>query len=473
MNFLHGRTSEIRTLESSFERARAGEPQLVVLFGRRRVGKTFLLQHVLNRLADAAEGVYHACSYLAISGELASIWNGLRSTGRVPSDEPPPIDIDSFLDAMARLSEDRLLVVMLDEAPYLIETSDRVPAAIQRFWDRLATTGRRCKLVIVLTGSAVSTMTTVISSGGPLFGRPTEVIRLDPFDLPTSASFMNINEDSPPNQLAALIEARAACDGYPLLLRQWDVSKTAPENLANLAIDPFSPLVNMASVLLLDLPDDRGLRSSLTAIGRGVHKHSEIQNLADQRVDAALSTLQAGGFVVAHVSIDDTAQRSSRRRLFRIGDAHLRFYFGMIEPYRQLIEAGQGNAVLTASTQRWAGLVANTFEIEARAHATRMVRDGQLPNGLLIGEWWTDRPQQAQIDVVACNGSSGEWIVVGEAKWTNRFSGNEIRNFERNLSCAGAKVGAAKRMVWVGSRDVVDIPISDELRVYDVGDLIR
>lgn len=471
MDFLHGRAAELSKLDRCVQSARNGDPQLVVLFGRRRVGKTFLLHHALARLSPG-ESAYHACSYLSVSDELASLWNEMRASGRVGPEEPAPKDLDSFLAKAAELAKEQLLVVALDEFPYLIQTSKRIPAAVQRFWDRLQSTNQRTKLVIVLTGSAVSTMSKVIASGGPLFERPTLLIRLDPFDLPTSASFLGITLDSSPSELRAVVEARAACGGYPLLLRKWNIDLPGTENLRLLATDPLAPLVTMSSVLLLDLPDDRGLRATLGAIGRGFHKQSDIQNLTDQRVDAAISILEGGGFVLPHVSAGEKAAKGASRKVFRIADAHLRFYFAMIEPYRQLIEAGQGTAVLSASNERWVSVVAQTFEADVRASAVRMVSDGRLPEGLLIDEWWTDRPTQAQLDVVAIDGASGEWRFAGEAKWTNRFSGHELRAFEKNLAAAGNRALNVRRAIWVGDRSVVDLPIGRETQIFDTRDLL-
>lgn len=470
----YGREAELSALHECHRRTERGIPQLVVLFGRRRVGKTFLLQQFLSELSPRT-GVYHACSYLSLEEELRAISRSLAGKARLPSDEPSlarPGDLDAFFELLEHSATDEPLVVVIDEVPYLIQGTERFPAALQRFWDRLLTSGATNHLMIVLTGSAISTMTTVVSSGGPLFGRPSRLLRLDPFDLPTAAAFLGIDRDSPTTQHEAVVEARAACGGYPLLLREWDVTVRATANLMRLAAEPLAPLVAMSSVLLLDLPEARGIRAALSAIGRGAHKHSEIQNLANLRIDAALHTLQDGGFVRPQVSIDEKATKAAAKKLYLIADEHLAFYFAMIDPYRQLFEAGQGQSVLRSSVSRWNTLLAATFENEARVHAVRLVDSGVIEEGTLIGEWWTARPAQAQIDVVGIDGQSGTWRLVGEVKWTNRFGNRELRQFEANLAIAGARAAAASKAIWVRNRGSVAIPAGHDLKVFDCSDLL-
>jgi uncharacterized protein len=448
---MHGRAEEIQQLNEAASRAAAGNPQFVVLYGRRRTGKTFLLRRFLEQY-DPDVGAYHACSYLSPTEELGTLLASPALAERVT------IDLDASLDdqlnAIATAAQDQLLIVVLDEIPYLIEGSDRFPAALQKLWDRITDTSSR--LMLVLTGSSIATMTKVVSSGGPLFMRPTKLMQLHPFNFATSASFLGVTSDSPRNEQRAVVEARAACGGYPLLLSRWDISKTGIHNVRALASNPLDPLVAMSSVLLLDLPDARGIKSTLTAIGRGVHKHSEIQSRADQRIDSALSTLQLGGYVTAETPIGTKEEKARQRKIYRIADEHLLFYFAMIDPYRQLFEASQGASVLEGSTPRWNSLVEATFERDARSDAVGMVQKGIVPHDTLVGQWWTDRPIQAQIDVVGVNARSGAWVLAGEAKWVPRFGTHEMKRLERAISVAGPQANNCQKAIWVPQTDVVE-----------------
>ena len=463
---LHGRTAELAELHRLAGLARSGSPQLVVLFGRRRVGKTFLLRRFLEQL-DPAETAYHGCTYLSADEEMRTLLAEPAIASRVDT----LLASETFAEGLARLADaaaDRLLVVAIDEMPYLLGGDDHVVAAIQQLWDRMVE--KPTKLLLILTGSSISTMTRVVSSRGALFARPTKLMQLQPFDFPTSASFLGIDSESPPEQRRAVLEARAACGGYPLLLDRWDVNASADQNLRTMAGGPLDPLIAMSSVLLLDLPDARGVRSVLTAIGRGVHKHGEIQSRADQRIDAALSTLTAGGFVRSVQPIGSKEQKGARK-LYRIADEHLRFYFAIVDPYRQLFEADQGVAVLAGSQARWATLVQAMFESDARDHAVRLTREGAFGAPLVVGEWWlSNRQQQTQIDVVGIDPMSGSWRLAGEVKWVARFGANDLRHLDEAFRLAGPVAVGAERRIWVPSPDVVTIPSGMTVRVHTLAD---
>ena len=99
-------------------------------------------------------GVYHACSYLSLEEELRAISRSLAGKARLPSDEPSlarPGDLDAFFELLEHSATDEPLVVVIDEVPYLIQGTERFPAALQRFWDRLLTSGATNHLMIVLT----------------------------------------------------------------------------------------------------------------------------------------------------------------------------------------------------------------------------------------------------------------------------------------------------------------------------------
>ena len=134
----------------------------------------------------------------------------------------------------------------------------------------------------------------------------------------------------------------------------------------------------------------------------------------------------------------------------------------MIEPNRQLIESGQGAAVFQSKTQEWKSVVAKTFEMQARVHATQLVASGILDHEMLIGPWWTNRPEQVELDVVGV--SKGRWKLVGEAKWSERFGQSELRRFERNLAKCGDRAEQAQRHLWLKSAP--DGPLEHSLGSY-------
>ncbi len=457
---IHGRDSELDRLSTAAERALQGTPQMVVLFGRRRVGKTYLIHHFLARVDGAA--AYCAASRLPDRQEVAQVLLSLQEVGAPLY--PAPTTWGELFDALVDLATEVPVVLALDEVPYLVEGNEAWPSILQRAWDRARHLGRPCKLLLVIAGSAISTMTGLISSQGALFERPDDVIRLDPFDLPTTHRFLG--KGGNPERS---IEAFAACGGYPLLLQRWDAGVDAEANLTRLAADPFAPLVANASTLLLDITDTVGLRRTLIAVGRGASRRQEIDSRSGQRADRTLSTLVAAGFVRETMPIGETM---ARLRRFSLDDGYLRFWFSVIERDLPLIDAGQGAPALRRALQRsWPQLLGSTFEDLARRHAARLVRQRELPEDLVVGKWWTDRPLQVELDVVGMVGS--RWHLVGEAKWTARFGRSDWTRFLQNLKAAGDRSRGAHLALWCRGGVAQEILAQrPELRVFTPADMV-
>lgn len=454
---LHGRSVELTTLVSRLAMAHAGRPQMVVMFGRRRVGKSFLLQHLGEQPDKSDIHAYYAATRESAAAQRQQLAQGLETSGAGPVNSE---SWDSLLDAVLNETREHSVTLLLDEVPYLMESDRSFGTVLQRFWDRVVHTGSAARLMIVLTGSAISTMSSVISSGGPLFERPTELLRLDPFDLPTAASFLGF----PPAE--QLIEIQAACGGYPLLLRRWDLAADTRTNLLRLAGDPTGALASNASVLLLDLPDSGGHHRTLAAIGRGATRHNEITSHAGQEIDRALSVLIRSGFVLRRVAV---GERNAETH-YQVGDGYLRFWFRIIERNLQYIEGGQGEAVIRRTEPAWKAHVADTFEHEARQHAIRLQRTGGLPDGI-VGDWWTNRPRQAQVDVVITDGP--QWTLAGEVKWTERFGVNDLRRFEQHLETASTRSAHAALAVWSkGEVDEAVKSLRPGIRIFRPSDLL-
>lgn len=433
----HGRIREQSQLAAAFERASAGKPQLVVLYGRRRVGKTFLLRHVLGQLRRPTRTLYWAATQDSAKQQLTEL---AAEVSEFLGGTPPATSWSMLFDHLVDAAVNEPLTVALDEVPYLSKGRAAWASELQRSWDRARHIGKPCHLTLILTGSALATITSLVSSGGPLYGRPDELMRLDPFDLPTTASFLPAAAPA-----MAVFEAFAACGGYPLLLERWDTDAEALTNLINLAGDPLGPLAATAAVQLLDLPQAAGYRRLLSTVGRGVSKYSELGARADQRIERPLAHLLASG-LVQHCQ--PLGEPHSRRGRYIIGDVHLAFWFAVVEREMQLIEGGQGPSVIRRREPEWRKHLGAVFEQEAREHAARLAGLGTWgDNPVLVGEWWSDSPQ-AQFDVAGTTGK--KWAFVGEAK-LGRFGSGDLRRWNSALASVGRTGDAAAKVVWCGA----------------------
>lgn len=397
------REDELGRLEEAWTRARAGEPQLAVVWGRRRVGKTFLLSH----FARHKRAVFFGATEQSEAVELGRLLEALRRDQGERAGDLAGGGFTSWEAALrffAALAADEALVVILDEVPYLTRSTRGFASVVQAWWDHLPPGTR---LLLVLTGSAVGTVEGILGPGGPLRGRPTLSMRLDPLDPLAARAFLS--------RLDAVdaIEAYAACGGYPLHLTHWDQGATAGENLARLAGTTGGILLEDAQgILREELPERGGYPRILGAIGRGRTRLGQIATEAAQRVEHPLDVLIRGGFVR---KVRPVGAPRRARPLYEIGDTYLRFFFAVLYSDLPEIESGQGRTVLRRRRPEWGRQLGWVFEEAARAHAVRMAARGELPDDLVMGRWWASTGEPCEVDVLGLRGS--RTALMGEARW--------------------------------------------------------
>ncbi len=409
LDALIDRQGELAGLEQAWKEARSGRPQLAVIWGRRRVGKTFLLSH----FAQGKRAVFFGATQQAEAVELARFGEAVeRDLGAEEMDLAGGgfgtwEAVFRYLGARAR---ERPLLAILDEVPYLGRSTRGFASIVQNVWDHLR---GGTKLMLVLTGSAVGTVESMLGSRGPLRGRPTRTLRLDPLDPVRARAFL------PRLKASEFLEAYAACGGYPLHLNRWDQSVGTEANLSRLAGTPGEILLeDAAGILQEELPDIGGYPAILAAIGRGRTKRSEIMSETDQRVDHPLSVLIRAGFVRRAVPV---GAPGAARPFYEIGDPYLAFWFAVLYSDLGQIEAGQGRAVLRRRKEQWQRHLGWVFEETARDHAARLVLRGDLPRDMVVGRWWATRGEPWEIDVLGLRG--GRTHLIGEARWQSRTFG--------------------------------------------------
>ncbi len=397
-----GRARESRELAAAWASTRTGDPQLVVVWGRRRVGKTFLLTHFAQRKRT----VYFTATRLDSEvRQLARFADSLREglgdeiADLVPTGFP---DWETALRFVVRLAERQPLLVVLDEAPRLASARSDFADVISAVWENRV---RDHRLMLVITGSAVSVMEEMVGPRGGLHRRATLELRMDPFALVEAAAFQ------PDLEPEDMIQAYAACGGYPLHLRRWSPERSVADNLMELAFTPGGVLLSDApDILSEDLDWRGGYERVLTAMAGGARRRSRIASRAQQRIDYTLDRLRRAGIVKVTKPIGEGA---SPDPLYEIADDYLAFWFAVLRDDADLIDGGQGAAVARRTHERWQTHVGRVFEAGARAHAQRLVVDGRLPLEAVVGRWWRD--QIVEIDVLAVVGTTP--VLVGESRW--------------------------------------------------------
>ncbi|MEX2253394.1 MAG: ATP-binding protein [Thermoleophilaceae bacterium] len=439
------RTAELEQLERWWARP---ESALGMVWGRRRVGKTALIQH----FAADRPTIFHTAGGRPAAAELAALARAaapqLRDGVR-DLEARPFVDWEDALESLALAAAEQPLLLVLDELPALVETSPELPSLLRALWDRLR---GRTRLKLLLCGSAVRTMETMQEERAPLYGRLDLALLLHPF-RPHEAARM----------LPALPPAERALvwglvGGTPLYLQWWDQDADVGDNLARLACTPGGQLLTEGQLVLATEGEAGELaRQALYAIAAGRTRFNEIERAVRADPRRTLDRLVELRLVERVAPVTENPLRT-RRRVYRIADNFLAFWLGLLDRYRPEIERGLGETILPVLLESLDDQMGGPWEEAFRSHLRKLAADGELGEGIVaIGRFWTSAEDPAEIDAVVLAGRGREPVLLGEAKWAKRVDASRLRAELERKATALPRPPEAPRYA-ICARERVDDP---------------
>lgn len=386
-----------------------------MLSGLRRVGKTFLVNH----FAGERRHVFHVANSNTEATELrrfaVAITTGLGAAA-LDLAGGPPARWDAALRLVAAHATEHPLLLVIDEFTTLLDATPTFAEQLRDVWDEVER-GARHHVMIVLTGSSKLAVDHQFAAHAALHRRPTRMLPLTPVRLGESTAFL---PDLAPREL---VQAYAICGGFPRNLRSWDAATSVDENLRQLAGTPGGPLVTEGPQIIADL-DRRGAGTGrvLRALGHERLAHTSLLSRAGKSIQQPLDVLERQQVIRREVPID-VSFKDTKRRLYRIVDPYLRFWFSVLGDDADAVDGGRGDIVLRRNRARLEQHVAAVFEDECRSHAQRLADAGRWGDGdPTIGRWWrhardpeTRQAVQTEIDVAGFDGQ--RMVIVGEVKW--------------------------------------------------------
>ena len=407
------RKKEFERLQKSLNREK---PQFIVVYGRRRIGKSTLIK----KLMDFSRGdIYFLADKTSEPSQrqLISATIDMTIEGFATANYPT---WESLLLSLNR-SIDHRITVCLDEFPYLVKSCPALPSIIQKLLD-----DKKLKYDLIICGSSQQMMQGfVLDSKEPLYGRADEIIKMKPIAPAFVSQALRCDA-------AQAVREYAVWGGVP---RYWELRENYDslyDAIEHLLLTSEGTLYDEPSKLLYDeMRDTIQASSILSFIGNGANKLSEIAARAEKLatdITPHLSRLKELGFINKEIPFGES-EKKSKKGLYHISDPLLRFHYRYVIPYRSLIELGNSQAVLNVFKNGENDYVSRTWEELCRNHITAHGLDGIMYQ--MASRWWgsyyNEEKQQylpVELDVVA-ESFDGKHLFFGECKWQEHIDAKE------------------------------------------------
>ncbi len=410
----------------------AENPSFVVVYGRRRLGKSTLLKQSLSTtdiyfMADQTERSHQI--------ELFAKEIGLLIEGFAQVVYPNWMALFEALNFRAR----ERFTLCIDEFPYLAKSSPELPAILQKLID-----SKKLRYNLVICGSSQQLMQGLfLDATSPLYGRADQILKLSPIP----AKYIREALSCPALQA---VEEYAVWGGVP---RYWEIRLQSPSlneaiayNLLNaqglLFEEPYRLFID-------DMRDIVQATTLLSFIGNGVNRLSEIASRANKpatSLSGPLDKLITLGYIQRDIPFGDSP-RNSKKGLYKLSDPFMDFYFRFVVPNRSLIELGRTDVVREEVERRFNSYVSGHWE-----NMCRKAVSGQMLLGnryKMAARWWgnSGRGEQIEIDLIA-ESTDGKCLLVGECKWTEN---------ENTIQLLKQLTEKAQKLPFAASKEIVPV----------------
>ncbi len=402
------REAELEQLADCYESEGAA---FVVLYGRRRLGKSELVR---QSIADLDDAVYYQAVESTAQNQLEQFVD--TATAQFPSLRNVRRDWEALVGALGE--EDA--VVVIDEFPFLIEEDNSLPSRIQRVWDMEL---QETDMTLVLVGSSISIMEDkVLSGSAPLYGRRTATIDLKPLSVSDAYQFFPMYDSE------TAITAWSIYGGTPYYLQTIDPERELGENVQESILSERGLLYSEPEFLLrTELRQPNTYFSILRALAHGRRTPNEIAGMAG--VDSAslstyLQKLRRLRLVERHIPVTESPTSSKRGR-YRIAAPLFRFWFRFVYGNQDQLRLLGDEAYEELVVPELADYVSPLFERLCQGAVPSLI-DRRFRD---IGQWWF---KEHELDIL---GLTDEGLVAGECKFTSQpVSEGVLSDLERTTT---------------------------------------
>lgn len=429
------REQEMATLQSEYDRDGSA---LVVLYGRRRVGKTTLISEFIKNkkaLFFLASEESESQNRLAFQEKVADFLN---------SDLLKNVEVKSW-DVLFRAITDTHFdskpVIVLDEFQYLGKSNPAFPSVFQRIWEEIL---KDRQVMVILCGSLISMMQSqTLAYDSPLYGRRTAQIRLK--QIP----FAYYHQFFPDKSRKELIEMYAVTGGVPKYIELFSQSKDIYSAIETCVLNRSGYLYDEPYFLLQQEVSEVGSYFSIIkAIAAGNTKLSAIAGVLEVKSTSLtkyLKTLIDLDILEREVPVTEDSPEKSKKGLYKIKDNYLRFWFAFVYPNMSFIESGHGRIVMDKIRKSLVrNHIAFVYEDICRERMWEINAEGVWPFYFSkLGRYWDSKEE---IDIAAID-PDGKNLILGECKyWQEPVGVSVLRELEAKAKTVSWE--KEKRKTW-------------------------
>lgn len=402
-----GRDKELNALDKLYK---SDKFEFTVIYGRRRVGKTALI----NQFLGDKESIY----FMGVeSNEKQNLENFSKSIIEFSSGIQTETSFASFqaaLEYVFRLAENKRIILTIDEYPYVARSSKSLAATLQLLIDKYKDTS---KLMLILCGSAMSYMEDhVLAYKAPLYGRRTAQMKISPFDFEESCRYFNNLSDEDKALIYGIV------GGTPQYLLQMSDKLSVEENIKNTYLNPMSFLYEEPINLLKQEVREPAIYTAIiTAIATGHTRMSEISSKVGENTNVCsnyLKNLMNLGIIQKETPY---GEKASKKSIYSIEDNMFYFWYRFVLNNNSVIARGATDMVYKRIEPQLSNYMGRVFEEICMQYLWKQLIEGNAPIEFVsLGRWWGNDPiQKAQAEIDIMGEQDSDSALFAECKWRN------------------------------------------------------
>ena len=408
-----GRHQELEQLNQAYQE---NDFQFTAIYGRRRIGKTSLI----NEFLKDKKAIYYvvleenAEDNLKRFSDAISIFKNTDQGGKEKF-----ANFEECFKEITRLAQKQRVILVIDEFPYLAKAYPTISSMLQSYIDHEF---KETNLFLILCGSSMSFMERqVLGYQSPLYGRRTLALKLEPFKLSEA------HEMLPKLSKEDAFIINTVCGGVPQYLSYMSDSMSVADNIKKNFLSKSGRLFDEPNNLLQqELRDPTNYNSIINAIASGASKHSKIAQSAHLQtgpLTTYLNNLIDLGIVEKKLPVTEQKKSKSKNIVYRICDGMFRFWYTFVGKQTDLIERGLTDLAWVKVQKGLSDFMGPEFEKYSQDFMwSQDMNEKIVPNPFIhLGNWWgTDKRthQQVELDIVGFSDDERDGYF-GECKWKN------------------------------------------------------